>query len=57
MSTNHYYYERGLRVPTATSIAQKVRAVRAINKALGEQEISPSDFTIAAVAVMTVLEV
>ncbi|KAH8598078.1 hypothetical protein B0O99DRAFT_54006 [Bisporella sp. PMI_857] len=55
-ATSHFYFFRGMRVPTATYISQKVKAIRAINDALKLPDSIPNDYTIIAVAVMTVLE-
>ena len=46
-----------MRVPTATYIKQKVRAIRAINETMQKPNSIPNDYTITAVAIMTILEV
>lgn len=46
-----------MRVPTATYISQKVRAIRAINETLQSPDTIPNDYTVTAVAIMTILEV
>lgn len=46
-----------MRVPTATYIKQKVRAIRAINETMKMPNSIPNDYTITAVAIMTILEV
>ena len=56
-ATSHFYYFRGMRVPTATYIKQKVRAIRAINETMQTPGSIPNDYTITAVAIMTILEV
>jgi hypothetical protein len=52
-STVHFYFIRGMRAPQHC-LHQKVNAIRNINKSLQK---SPSDYTMVAVAVMTLLEV
>jgi hypothetical protein len=51
---NHYYFIRGMRAPPSSVFPQKLNAIRNINNALRK---IPSDYTMVAVAVMTLLEV
>jgi hypothetical protein len=55
-STYHFYFIRGMR-PPPSCLSLKVNAIRNINSTLQNPDSIPNDYSMVAVAVMTLLEV